>query len=305
MKEVKKEVKKENLYLTIFNLIKEGKRPSEIQSILKITKQNLQYYINHLKDNEFIKKIGYGTWETIKDFKEVKKTSKKVFSLGLKKANLHALNINIPLSEGKIDLKKLGGYEVKINNWIPQYKKIRTLGITLRNNNNKSISVFVWSREIFDYLIIPSLCHSIVHTVCSYFKGKGVILDYFAWRVTTLHLMIRNEDLDRVLNHKRGFKIEVLLGRDTERISEKDITREAKAWVDKTPYSGVKTNDIAYYKNYILMPENISKMANQLVPTISSLNHNMKTHISVLKGIEKAFNKFNDRLSQTSLRKWL
>ena len=298
-----------NFYLNVYDLIKEGKRPSEILSVLNIPKQNLQYYLNYLKDNGFIKKIGYGTWEIIKEMEEVKR-SKRKSSIGLKKTNLHALNINIPIQEGEVNLKELGGYEKKIKNWIPQYKRISSLGITLRNNNNRSISVFVWSREIFDYLAIPSLCHTVVHTVCSYFKSKGVILDYFAWRVTTLHLMIRNEDLDKVLN--KGLKIEVALNRDTEKVSKQDITKEAKAWIDSTPYKGIETNDVAYYKNYILMPENISKMAismndltNNLTPVMNNLAVNLKTHISVLKGIDKSFKRFNKLLQQRSLNKWL
>ena len=47
------------------------------------------------------------------------------------------------------------------------------------------------------------------------------------------------------------------------------------------------------------------KFTNQLTPTIADLNVNMKTHVSVLKGIDKSFKKFNKLLSQKDLRKWL
>lgn len=305
-----------------------------------ISQRTLKRYRKTLKELGIINKIGYGTWEISNSFKDksneeiinyIKTNTKKVTkqgdkksSLGCKKANLHALNINIPVETGVINLKEMGGYESKLNNWVVQYKRIPNLGITLRNNNNKSLNIFLWSREIFDYLAIPSLCHTVVHIVCSLFKEKGVILDYFGWRVTTLHLMIKNEDLDQVLN--KGLKIEVLLNRPTEKISENDITQEAKAWVDKTPYGGVETNDIAYYKNYILMPENMAKMAismnelnNRLIPSIQELNQsiiqnnqsiqleikNKKLHESVLNDMKKTLRSIRGSLSQTSLNKWL
>ncbi len=47
------------------------------------------------------------------------------------------------------------------------------------------------------------------------------------------------------------------------------------------------------------------KFTNQLTPTIADLNVNMKSHISVLKGIDKSFKRFNRLLSQKDLRKWL
>ena len=42
-----------------------------------------------------------------------------------------------------------------------------------------------------------------------------------------------------------------------------------------------------------------------LTPPIHSLNFNLNTHISVLKGIDKSFKRFNKLLQQRSLNKWL
>lgn len=49
----------------------------------------------------------------------------------------------------------------------------------------------------------------------------------------------------------------------------------------------------------------IRELTNVLTPTIADLNYNLKTHISVLKGIDKSFKRFNKLLNQKSLRKWL
>lgn len=62
-KEVKNQPQKKNLNLTILNLLKQGKSPSNISKELSISMPNLAYYLRKLKENGFIKKIGYGTWE--------------------------------------------------------------------------------------------------------------------------------------------------------------------------------------------------------------------------------------------------
>lgn len=61
-----KEVKKEKLYLTILESLRQGKTPVQISKELNIPKQNLQYYLNQFKKKGEIKKLAYGTWE-VKD----------------------------------------------------------------------------------------------------------------------------------------------------------------------------------------------------------------------------------------------
>ena len=58
-------------YLTVFNLLKNGKNPAKIKKELNISKQALNYYLSSLKHSGFIRKIGYGTWEVkVKEVKE-------------------------------------------------------------------------------------------------------------------------------------------------------------------------------------------------------------------------------------------
>lgn len=55
------------LYLTIFELFKEGKNPNQISKELSMSKQKLHYYTHKLKELGYIQKIGYGTWEVKKN----------------------------------------------------------------------------------------------------------------------------------------------------------------------------------------------------------------------------------------------
>ncbi len=71
-KEVQITTRSTNLYLSIFNLLKDGYRPSKICDKLDIKKNTLQYYLSSLKRSGFIKKIGYGTWEIVKNFDKKK-----------------------------------------------------------------------------------------------------------------------------------------------------------------------------------------------------------------------------------------
>jgi DNA-binding transcriptional ArsR family regulator len=63
MKEVKKEPQKDNLNLTILNLLSQGLNPKSISTTLKLSLSNLSYHLKQLKASGNIKKIGYGTWE--------------------------------------------------------------------------------------------------------------------------------------------------------------------------------------------------------------------------------------------------
>ena len=62
-----KEVKKRVLLDIIFTQLDKGKSPKEICKDLNISKQSLQYYLSKLKSNGYIKKIGYGVWQTSKN----------------------------------------------------------------------------------------------------------------------------------------------------------------------------------------------------------------------------------------------
>jgi len=66
-----------NFYLySIYSGISENKNITQVADSLGITKQNANYYVSLLKRSGFIKKIGYGVWEILRDFdkEEVKKS---------------------------------------------------------------------------------------------------------------------------------------------------------------------------------------------------------------------------------------
>ncbi len=70
--------KKNFLLDTILEAVELGKNPSQISKELKLTKQNLNYYIRQLKQKGLIQKIGYGVWERSK--KTTKDTNDKLIN---------------------------------------------------------------------------------------------------------------------------------------------------------------------------------------------------------------------------------
>ena len=71
---MKKEV---NVYLSIVEGIRKGKNLKEIAADLGKSKQALNRYVSTLKDEGYIKKVGYGVWDIDKEYKpkQVNKTA--------------------------------------------------------------------------------------------------------------------------------------------------------------------------------------------------------------------------------------
>lgn len=160
MKEVKRG--KESLYLSILNLLKQGKNPSKISKELNIQKQNLQYYLSILKQKGNIRKVGYGTWEV---------QSFNLNTLGIKSKSIrgHAFiwTIKLPqeikdwearLIKLKIDYKLVRGQTPRI--WLD--KKKVWLGhktITLYEPNSFYGNNAVESRKYAVVALLEDLRH--------------------------------------------------------------------------------------------------------------------------------------------------
>jgi len=297
-KNFKKNFKNKNLKLSVYNLIKRGFNPAKICSKLDITPSNLCYYTSFLKKNNIIQKKGYGVWEINNDisFKKVKSicfpkkayTTSNRSSIDTRQTNLHALNINVPIIKGNLNLiKDFEGYaQSSFNNWIPQYKKfIHPIGFTVKNNNNKSVDLQIWSRRIFNLDEIHQLILKTLIYTQHIFKEKGVIIDIFNAKTKTLHISTKDQDVEKVLN--KGTKIEVFLNRNKKKILEKDEPKQAIAWTDSSPFRGIESNDLQYMENYIKMPEKVDKIEK----TMFGLNN-------TLKGVNNSLNTFKIGMEQ-------
>ena len=239
----------------------------------------------------FIKKVGYGTWEIKEDITEeeisyaVYLRSKNKSSLGTTDkptTNLHAFQIKFPILKGKINDSD---WEIKekLKNWIPKYTKLKELGgLRIKNNNNKSITVWAKERTIKNVDEVNKLTQAMLLYLGSYFKKKyNVNLDTINSEVKNLD--IATEDKHAEGMRGKGEKYLLHLNKDCEKILPKDKQKPAKAWIDGSPFNfSAETNDLDWKREYLNMPFNIKHLIYSL-PALEEYNLNLKLHIKVQK----------------------
>lgn len=317
--------KSKNFYIYIYNAIKDGKYPSKIAKELfpNETKgrQKVNYYISFLKNKGLISKIdnkNYAGWEVLKEMDELELVkisqgrckNKKVIRDEAENiiTNLHALEIKFPILSGEVKDKS---WEIKnkLNNWLPKYKGLDSLGgLTIRNNNNKTITVFAKSRNIKNLEEVDNLAFKIRAYIYEYFKSKhNVELDVF--NCETKNLNLATEDRQSECMIKKGEKFELNLNKTAEKVFEKDNIK-AKAWIDGSPFSfSAETNDKEWKRAYLTMPFIIMGLSNSM-PAIQEYTKQIMLHMEVQKKqletqelIQKAVNELRNEIKSLNERR--
>ena len=219
--------------------------------------------------------------------------------------NLHALQIRIPILKGTIRDKDWQTKN-KLNNWLPKYKNFNVMGgIGFRNNNNKSLTIWVKSRDIKDLNEVDNLAFKLRAFTYDYFKKEDIILDIF--NCETKNLNLATEDKEAKGLNRKGEKFELNLMKKAEKIFSKDNI-DAKAWVDSSPKPfTAETNDKEWKREYLSMPFRIR----DTIDVLNSMSHNLayvaenyKSHVGMVEEADKIFKKINSRLNQKKLKEW-
>ena len=156
---MKKEVQKRssNLNLTIFSLIKAGKSPKYICLELGFSQSRLSYYLSSLKYSGFIRKVGYGTWEILKEFneKEVQKNATSNFnshtSFQPNKVRSHAFMFTLKIP----NIKNWSNREEYLKKKEIPYKFLNNLGggqqiaINHKKVHLKNNSILIYDKESY------------------------------------------------------------------------------------------------------------------------------------------------------------
>lgn len=286
---------KKNFYYIIYNKIHSGGNIKDIIKEEAIKKQNLNFYIKKLKEVKVIDRVsktnvhlGFKTLvditeDSLKNLLSSKnKSSKSKSSLGTRNkptTNLHALQIKFPILSGKV-IDKDWEVKEKLKNWIPKYTKLKELGgLRIKNNNNKSITVWASSRNIKNVDEVHTLSHQIAYYITNYFKNKhNVELDVI--NIETKNQDVATEDKAAEGMRGKGEKFQLNLNKKCEKIFPKD-NRDAAAWIDGTPFNfSAETNDLDWKREYLNMPFSIKHLIYSL-PALEEYNMNLKLHIKV------------------------
>jgi len=269
---ISKEQKEILDYLTVDFLT-----PNKIASIRKTSVQAVYKSIKKLEKKGIVKKIGQNAWRQIKP----------PFSLGTMvekpTTNLHALQINFPILRGQIEGSDWTIKE-RLNHWLPKYKNLSILGgLTLKNNNNKSLTVFAKTRNIENLNEIYNLAFKIRTYIGHFFKNQGVVLDIFNCQVKNLNIATEDKQAEGMIS--KGEKFELDLKKKSEKIFEKDNIN-AKAWLDGSPFKfTTESNDMEWKRAYLGMPFTIRDMVSLLHQTNKEVNYlavNINSHIPAI-----------------------
>lgn len=123
MQEVKKTSPRQNFYFNIVSYIKSNSKLPKYATLGFKSKQALNYYIQDLKKAGFINKLGYGTWEVLKDFNILDLKKSKKINLG----NPKELN----------NLKEVRGHAFMFKLRIPSIRNWGNLPTFLMEHNIK------------------------------------------------------------------------------------------------------------------------------------------------------------------------
>lgn len=311
MQEVKKPARSKNFYFYLYEQIKQGYTIPQVIKKTSKSKQSVNYYLSVLKRLNVINKVSYAQWEVLKNINEkeleklLNQKKSKHFSIGTSerpKTHLHALQIKFPILKGTI---KDHSWKIKekLRNWTPKYTQIQELGgLTIKNNNNKSLIVWAESREVKNTDEVRKLVMSIMQYIQAYFKVKhNVLLDTINAEVKNLD--IATEDKHAEEKRGKGDKLVVDLKKSCEKILKGD-NRNAYAWIDGTPYKfSAETNDLEWKKEYLNMPFRLKDLAEAMY-LIETYNENLKLHTKVQqeqlrtqKEIQKLLEKLNNTKS--------
>lgn len=314
-----KSSKNMDFYFTILDSLRLNYKNSmnDIANKLGTSKQNIYFYTEKLKRLKLLERIGKA-WQLTENANKIleHKDSKSILAIILDKSesgksndsirmmikgvlgespliqnieniDLHALNIKMPILSGKADFTELGGREIKgFKNWSPQYlKKYQPIELSIRNNNNRSISIFIKSKkikklnEVYDIVAVAKMF--VFNDLSRRFPDLK--LDIVNSETQNINLAKHEKQAEERL--KKGDVIKQFFDKDRRKILEKDPNQQSYAMVDTSPDPSIETNDLDYIYSLIRMPfniENTQKNLAELTFWTKELARDMNVHKPVL-----------------------
>lgn len=314
------------LYLICFRLLKQGKSPSQICKQLNIKKQKLNYYLTTLKQQGYIKKIGYGVWEILKDYdpKEVKKSTQVTknttheictsYNPNTTRGHAFMFHLKLPsnlknwnrrselLERSGISFKplgNLGGGQRIIFKGRNIHLKSKALIIYDRSSYFSDLASETKSTAIYEFI---SLIESLERHLGANFKIKGK----HVFKVSREHYGLVKNIMAKQYN-KEGKKLMienlhgVWLGIDNSfNIDEIEVFKNRHPEQEKAVINseGLKGYFNSHEKtDFKVTPEFILNTMNGIQQNQLIFDKNMKSHLEVLNKIGNAIERFDKTVS--------
>jgi hypothetical protein len=300
--EKEKEVKVNDFYLTIFELLKQGLNPSKISKQLNISKQRINFYIRRFKRDKLIKKVGYGTWEV--------QTSKNPAPAHLKlEVRGHNYAFRIPLKELRnwdkrkeiLEKRKIPFIELKNKVLRIIYKKhkvwLSDKAIIIFFPENKSYyaetSEKAEDQAVYEFKLLTN----------GLFRLIGIGLDKFEYNIIKNHYSLTENELAKDYYQKKK-KLDLIskghkwgLIDNSHNLHEfETISKTAKSddKIVQTFFNDLKNND----------PPTNSQLATHIDRVVSvqeMFDKNLVSHIEAIKTLSKTIDELRETVK--SLKK--
>ena len=321
----------------VLDQLSNGSKPGSIAHHLGITETAVYRLLKRMKkdglltsDNELTE---HGT-EHVKKFMAIANDVK--FNIKPNDIRLHNVQVTIGI------LQKPQGYDYRKNNLIAM--KVRDYDLTNLNNNYKeqfkvndvTVKTNIDSIELFPMDIYAETeqqaskrLMDIVFEVIKRIENLHHIIlikdNYCNIRISRQHYaLIRNQLAKLYRNEHKGSVFRVFDEKDGKVRLTIDISQGPEFEAEHPSKSPSDVNKCQpYFKDLInkdhFLPSDTKEMIQGLVTASHNMlqrqeqsllieqeyARNMKTHVKVMKGIEKSFNKFNTLLTQKKLKEWL
>ena len=304
---VKQTTLKRNFYLIIYNYLKSGKSIQDVIYDYNISKQNLQYYINRLKEAQIIKKIGFATWIIINklDPKKVKVRVKQTTQDGMSKTKILSDEIRAHGFMYKLRIPKITKWnkrQVYMDKYNIKYDLIHSNGQKIIVNG-KIVHLFTNSIIVYDkFSYISMLANEskslaiykfkcIIKRIERMFKVNLKINKGYKFKVLKEHYGLVKNSLARQYNEE-GKKLHVYNSEGLWLVIDNSFNlHELEIQKNRCPDENqtVKdTNNIQdFFNDLKLNPEFKASMVIKGMAQLMELHYtygkNMETHISAIE----------------------
>jgi hypothetical protein len=326
-KEVKKSTESKNFNLFIFEQIKRGVSPSQISKQFNLSLPRISYYLSSLIKQGFIKKIGYGTYEILKEFeqKEVKKSTAVAWD-----------NCNKVLTSLKPDSVRGHAFQFKLElpknlrNWDKREEIFKQINLKFRNLNvpansqaiifkgrkihltNKSI--IIYEKESFiSETAKESQSHAINHFIKlikqleRHLQAKFSFGERYRFKVTRQHYALIKNALARQYDDEKK-KLEVyndsglwFLIDNSFNLHEAETVHPISAVPDNEKVQNF-FNGIKKFEGFT--PEFVVNSLGGVMKTQEIFAQNIESHIKAIQDLSKGVNQLVKIGKQIKQENW-
>lgn len=283
----------------ILNFLKDGpKTTKQIAAHLGVSQSYTRKLIAELREEGFIESVYAGGIKQHALTKKGTLTVKAQNTDNILKARVHNIRVSCYVLDADWLRISQVGKEVKMNNWVSYFVNLGDLvdlskfkdvpNIKIRFNIAKAntATLFLPSFYARDKWDAARQIHNTFQKIGRVLDYGGIILDRDWIKMKCVYGEYAFE-IDQPLDPGH----EIRLGRKAKDPMDNELETEARVWVDESEGREVETNDADYTHKYLMMPEYIAEMR-------ENMNHGIKAFADFLTKFERVLEKQNETIEK-------